>query len=67
LRVVYLAEHKIARLVGTNGLGHLVGVVAVFLLELLDGLDVLGLSGLGSELVLLNDLLPGVVLGLALS
>lgn len=30
-------------------------------------LNVLGLSGLRSELVILGDLLPGVVLGLALS
>jgi hypothetical protein len=68
LRVIYFVEYKkVARLVGANGLGDLVGIVAVALLELLDEIDVLALSGLGGKLVLLGDLLPGVVLGLALS
>lgn len=68
LRIIYFVEHrKVARLVGTNGLGDLVGVVAVLLLELLDEFDVLALGLLRGELVLLDGLLPGVVLGLALS
>lgn len=51
---------------GANSLGDLVGVVAVGLLELLNKLDVLLLGSLGGKLVLLDGLLPGVVLGLAL-
>jgi hypothetical protein len=56
----------LARL-GANSLGDLVGVVAVGLLKLLNELDVLLLSSLGGKLVLLDGLLPGVVLGLALN
>ena len=64
-RLVY-SKWWFGRLV-TNGLGNLVGIVAAFLLELLNQLNVLGLSGLGGELFLLSSLLPGVVLGLALT
>lgn len=48
-----------------DGLGFLVGVVAVRLLELVDESDVL-LLGLLDGLALVDDLLPRVVLGLAL-
>lgn len=51
---------------GADSLGLLVRVVAVGHLELLNELDVLLLSSLGGKLVLLDGLLPGVVLGLAL-
>lgn len=49
----------------TNGLGLLGLVIAVFRLELLDLGDVLLLGLLGGEAVV-NNLLPGIVLGLAL-
>jgi hypothetical protein len=63
---IYIVEDKKVARLSANGLGDLVSIVAVGRLELLDELHVLGLSGLGGELVLLDHLLPGVVLGLAL-
>jgi len=48
-----------------DGLGDLVGVEAVGLLELVDEVDVLGLGLLGSGAIV-DLLLPGVLLGLAL-
>jgi hypothetical protein len=48
-----------------DGLGDLVGVEAVRLLELVDEVDVLGLGLLGGG-ALVDLLLPGVLLGLAL-
>lgn len=48
-----------------DGLGDLVGVEAVGLLELVDEVDVLGLGLLGGGAVV-DLLLPGVLLGLAL-
>jgi hypothetical protein len=55
----------LAHLSGANLLGRLVCVVTVLCLEGLDELDVLLLSLLGSG-ALIDDLLPRVVLGLAL-
>lgn len=48
-----------------DGLGHLVGVVAVCCLGLLDGGHVALLGCLGRD-ALVDDLLPGALLGLAL-
>jgi hypothetical protein len=48
-----------------DGLGDLVGIEAVRVLELVDEVDVLGLGLLGSG-ALVDLLLPGVLLGLAL-
>lgn len=48
-----------------NSLGLLVRIVTVSLLQLLDQLDVFGL-GIGGGDALVDNLLPGVLLGLAL-
>lgn len=52
-------------ILSANRLGDLVCVVAVFALELLDQRNVLLLGLLGSD-ALVDDLLPCVLLGLAL-
>jgi hypothetical protein len=54
-----------APLVATDGLGLLVRVVAVLALERLDEVDVALLGLLGGD-ALVDDLLPSVLLGLAL-